>query len=458
MKTLLTYLSISVLLSSFAQNVPNGGFDIWETEDSYAIDSWVSYGKPGRTADAKSGMYALTLENFANSDGDYIPSSIYNVDWQGGGVDKFPYDGDPLSMVFEASYSLYTGDSAEFVSGFYEKGVWIGDASIKITGSSDGEYLKYAVPIRWYTTSRTPDSVYIGMKSTTTELAEGPGHITIDDFRFENIGQRTVEIENYNFENWTSKGVTYPTGWMSLDLVAFREWGGFLRNPSVVQNTTAYRGASCLAIQNFQNWDDIGEGFCFTGDTIADGYRPAFPLDQKYKFLQGYYRLENGANDSAEIAFNVFLLGDYLGEGKLRLGGTQDEWAYFSTPVTYYADFTPDSATIRIASSVNTTDNQLNTTLYLDDLRFVNEQKNTVTVNTPQLGENTVYPNPFNNILSISSTGGPYTITDLTGKIIASGILTPGTEIINTSLLSKGLYFINTTNTNQQCQQKIIKQ
>ena len=74
MKTLLTYLSTTVLLSSFAQNVPNGGFEIWETEDSYAVDSWVSYGKPGRTADAKSGMYALTLENFKD---DYIPSPIY---------------------------------------------------------------------------------------------------------------------------------------------------------------------------------------------------------------------------------------------------------------------------------------------------------------------------------------------------------------------------------------------
>ncbi len=448
-------------VSTFAQNVPNSGFENWETEDFYAIDKWVSYGKPSRTTDAVSGQYAINLKNYVNSEGQYNSSSIYNVDWQGGGVNKFPYNGDPLSMVFEAKYELYAGDSAEFVSGFYEKGIWIGDAEIKVTGSSNGAYVKYAVPIRWYTSSRTPDSVYIGMKSTTTELAEGPGHIIIDDFRFENIGNRTVEVLNHDFENWTNKGVSFPTGWMPIDLVAFREWGGFLRNPSVMAHPTPFRGESCLAISNFVSWNDDGdgEGFCFTGDTLADAWRPAFAIDKKYTYLQGYYLLENGGNDTAEITLNVFRLGSYLGEGKIKFSGNSDGWQFFNIPLTYWADLIPDSATIRIVSSTNQASNSPNTVFYIDELSFVNELNNTLSVSENLKYAYTIYPNPFGNKLNITSKAGTYTIQNNIGSILAKGELSEGNTILNTSNLPINLYILTIQETNNsQWQTKLIKQ
>ena len=453
-------ISLCILsISTFAQNVPNGGFENWETEDFYVVDDWVSYGKPSRTTEAVSGQYAIQLKNFINSGVKYIPSSIYNIDWQNGGVDKFPYDGDPLSMVFEAKYELYAGDSAELVSGFYEKGIWIGDAAIKVTGSSNGAYVKYAVPIRWYTSSRTPDSVYIGMKSTTTELAEGPGTIIIDDFRFENIGNRTVEVVNHDFENWTNKGVSYPTDWMPIDLVAFREWGGFLRNPSVMAHPTPFRGESCLAISNFVSWNDDGEGFCFTGDTTADAWRPAFAIDKKYTYLQGYYLLENGGDDTAEITLNVFRLGSYLGEGKIKFSGTSDGWQFFNIPLTYWADLVPDSATIRLVSSTNQANNSPNTVFYIDELSFVNELNNTLSVSENLKSEHTIYPNPFGNKLNITSKAGTYTIQNNLGSTIAQGKLSEGHTTINTSNLPANLYilYIQETN-NNQWQTKLIKQ
>ena len=70
-------ISLCILsISTFAQNVPNGGFENWETEDFYVVDDWVSYGKPSRTKEAVSGQYAIQLENFINSGVKYIPSSI----------------------------------------------------------------------------------------------------------------------------------------------------------------------------------------------------------------------------------------------------------------------------------------------------------------------------------------------------------------------------------------------
>ena len=105
---------IGVLLISFlttvtiAQNVPNGNFENWDTEDFFVTNDWVSYGKPHRSSESMTGQYAITLENYETSPNTYNSSSIYNVDWIDGEVDKFPYDGDPLSMVFYANYILHT--------------------------------------------------------------------------------------------------------------------------------------------------------------------------------------------------------------------------------------------------------------------------------------------------------------------------------------------------------------
>jgi hypothetical protein len=57
-----------------AQHIPNVKINTWETENYYAVDSWISYSKPIRTSDAKGGKFPVTLEHFED---DYLPSSIY---------------------------------------------------------------------------------------------------------------------------------------------------------------------------------------------------------------------------------------------------------------------------------------------------------------------------------------------------------------------------------------------
>jgi hypothetical protein len=56
------------------------------------------------------------------------------------------------------------------------------------------------------------------------------------------------------------------------------------------------------------------------------------------------------------------------------------------------------------------------------------------------------YPNPVKDILQIFVPGTlndvKYQITDITGKITIEGILVPGTDYINVSGFSNGVYFI----------------
>lgn len=74
MEVLLTYLSLFTLMVNIAQHIPNVKFNTWETEDNYAVDSWISYNKPIRTSDAKGGKFPVNLEHFED---DYLLTSIY---------------------------------------------------------------------------------------------------------------------------------------------------------------------------------------------------------------------------------------------------------------------------------------------------------------------------------------------------------------------------------------------
>ncbi|MGB1038799.1 MAG: T9SS type A sorting domain-containing protein, partial [Bacteroidia bacterium] len=213
-----------------------------------------------------------------------------------------------------------------------------------------------------------------------------------------------------------------------------------------------------LKISNFQSWGtDIGEGYCFTGDTVTHGWTPAFSINQQYKFLQGYYKFDQQGNDTAEVAFNVFLLGNALGEGSIKFGDTKDEWTFFSIPVTYYLPLTPDAATLRLVSANNNQTSNLGTTLYLDELEFTNELRNTVSTNDGSFENITVYPIPFENHINFNCEGGQYKISNMNGQIVANGHATNGKNKIALNHLPRGVYILTIEDNNKKWQQKIIK-
>ncbi|MGL5891119.1 MAG: T9SS type A sorting domain-containing protein, partial [Bacteroidia bacterium] len=69
-------------------------------------------------------------------------------------------------------------------------------------------------------------------------------------------------------------------------------------------------------------------------------------------------------------------------------------------------------------------------------------------------------PNPASDFLSIQSSESNYNweITDATGRTVSNGFSTETTQIINTSLLTPGIYQIRiTTTTNQTATELLIR-
>lgn len=72
-----------------------------------------------------------------------------------------------------------------------------------------------------------------------------------------------------------------------------------------------------------------------------------------------------------------------------------------------------------------------------------------------------IYPNPVKDVLTISlsekpSTDYTVTITDMSGKIVTEQNLADMNNTVNTSTLSKGMYFVSVTNNTQRSFHKII--
>lgn len=76
----------------------------------------------------------------------------------------------------------------------------------------------------------------------------------------------------------------------------------------------------------------------------------------------------------------------------------------------------------------------------------------------------TVYPNPVNNQLFIDpgeaqiEIDSHFELRDITGKIVASGILNRGINTVNTSALSGGLYLLQIVNGKERMVTKVVKQ
>jgi uncharacterized surface protein with fasciclin (FAS1) repeats len=68
-----------------------------------------------------------------------------------------------------------------------------------------------------------------------------------------------------------------------------------------------------------------------------------------------------------------------------------------------------------------------------------------------------VYPNPFNDMISISGAeNGTFTVMDNSGKVVMNGKVN-GTETINTSSLSSGMYTVSVSGSNSSEKIQIVK-
>lgn len=454
MRKLLTYILIMIATVCFSQTIPNGDFEIWETRDHFQLDGWYSPTRNvERTTDAKVGNYALKLTNTYSATGNGTRGYVRTTDYgDRQALDGLPTSGDPLSVVFWSKHELATGDTARAYIIFRENGSYRGKIDFRFTGSTNGEFVKYSVPIEW-SGARTPDSAWIFLYSYVNNKVNGDGYVIFDDLHFDKIGERISGVLNSDFENWTNIGVDYPDGWRPIDLASYENNTSFLANKSVYKlvGEDAFLGGTSLLIKNYDNNGSPRAGYCYLGTENNDYYTPHFPFTDTFKYLQGYYKYLPAGDDTARINFRAWQEGRSRSYNDLYLHEPKSEWTFFSMPIVYDASrHQPDSAAIIMWSTSTDSIHGFNSSLYLDHLELVMEPAPLkLSVYESSLAFK-IFPNPAGDVLFLNSNSKKTLNPNIQcWAVNVQGQKTPlGTEIdsqqarINTAELGAGMYFL----------------
>lgn len=355
------FVIITALLSSFtyAQSIPNGGFESWNTityENPLFYQTSNLHGNNGaigpvnvvKTNDAFHGSYAIKLTTtlsgndtsfayFANGDPGKNPP-------QGG----TPYNQAPSGIRLHYKSNIMSGDSALVLVQFKKNGALVGQYfwSINSSQSSYTVFNKNFTPAL----SITPDTVVIGIASSFPFGGNRgiPGNmVQVDSVLFTGVTSQPANF-NGDLESWQTITNSQIVAW---DINGNNQGGNY-------QTTDKYSGSYALELQT--QAPSFGGGGVYaatatTGQFTNNGPpKGGLPYTQKIDTLVFYYKyLPADPNDSANVSLsfktngiNNFGIQKYLHTS----GGYQMVQVPFNNP-----GIAPDSLIINISSSTYST-------------------------------------------------------------------------------------------------------
>lgn len=424
MKKLICLLLLSAAyVVSYAQpNVPNGNFESWVSKSYSELADWTTYGNVSSTDDAYSGSKAIRLDNVANirtkgfiATGTVVPGKISGI----------PYDEQPLSARFQAKYDLAPGDQAVVTIIFTKAGSPIAFANTTIEGNTADTFRYFSIPINWQV-STNPDSVGVLISSLDLDqnVINGDGYLIVDDFHFASISTRNKPVPNGDFENWTTKHRDALAFWYTTDDYLFDE-GGIILDPRLVSKTEKGRAGSLgIQLNNRKLGNDIIPGVMFTGSTFARVDFPAFPVANRWKYLEGYYQYSPSNGDSAYILIGLYKDGNLIGGQRHFITNNTTTYTYFAAEMEYYTTDIPDSAYVMIACSNPDNPRGEASQLIVDDVKFTDHNSGVYDLTVNRL---TVYPNPCHDFIRLSGTsqmtGSKYMLVDVLGNPVTEGTI-----------------------------------
>jgi hypothetical protein len=434
-KIILNLTFLVAFSSSFAQIVPNGGFENWTLdyyydEPNFGITSNLQcfynlqMGNVQKTNDAFAGNFAARLVTMQASI-DTIPGIILVGTPSGNSIlGGIPINARPDSLKCYAKFNIQPNDTATIVVGFRKTGFIdpIGVAELTFTGVQNS-YLEYKALIFWADSFTVPDTLFAIFASS--RIGNSP-IIPGSELFIDNVGfTGAVGTPNSDFENWTTVESLEPDNWWTPNFALINQ------TPCVTQSTDAHTGQYALRIENVLT--DFGDtlGFASNGNFTNNNFNGGMAIIQNPIKVTGYYKYSPIGNDTA-------LVGVYISKFDATFGISVDldssliklpaaaTYTYFEVPLYYNGWPIADSLNITFASGNFQDDISLlvpGSVLLVDDIEVLYNPVSVQDFNFQKTS--TVFPNPAQNVLYIkmteNATNQSFKLFDAKGTLVFEG-------------------------------------
>lgn len=264
-----------------------------------------------------------------------------------------------------------------------------------------------------------------------------------------------AQLPNNSFENWTSMGsYNNPDGWYNLNAMT-----SSMSVYTVTKGTGgASGGGSSYLKLTTKNVSGMGimPGVAVSGviDMATFKAKSGFPFTQRPVKLTGNWQYMASGSDEGFVAVYLtkwnsgMMMRDTIAKATQTLSSMAMSWTAFNLNLTYMSTAMPDSAIIILSASGITP--VANSYLYVDNLAFVGSVTGINAIGN--LGSTiSAYPNPVSDNIFVELNVQKTSIlklqlVDLRGQLIkevdGGQILGKYTTVINTSDVTKGVYFL----------------
>lgn len=477
MKSLCLLLFTIVLLfhNSQSQSISNSGFESWsdflhfENPEQYNSTNVLSYFANGtanatKSTDAYSGNLALKVETIEVNDEVYEGGVVIGEiaeDFINGGI---PFTEKPDSIKGFAKYNVMNNDTAYVAVIFKKFGAPLGISFAQFYGT-ETDYVEFSAPVQWLIPIISPDTIAVGILSSTIFSDPIPGStLTVDNISF--VGA-TTPFPNGDFENWVEISSEEPGDWFTSNIFSIATG-----ETSVTKSTDSHEGSFAVKIETTENIFEDSLGFITNGTMGEDNPIGGMAVDSTPDKLTGYYKYMPVGPDTAIGGLFLYHhnentgMADLLEEMFVQLPPV-DIYTYFEIEVDYFSLPEPDTVNIAFASSNLTEEGSyigLGSALYIDALN-ITYKPNLVGVENHQTEiTHQVYPNPTSDKIYVEFQ--EILKNDIRIKVMnAEGVLVYERKIspmatkqfdISVQNFKSGIYFYNIESKNDSYKGKFI--
>ena len=278
-----------------------------------------------------------------------------------------------------------------------------------------------------------------------------------------------AQIPNNGFENWTSMGsYSNPDGWDQLN--------NLTASASIytcTKGTPGFVGTGYLKLVSKTVGTNVAPGVAVSGLIDVGAMKPksGFPYTGQPQKLTGSWQYMAGSTSDAGFISVILtkwnstsMKRDTIAKANQVLSGMVMAWTTFNINLTYKSSALPDSAIIVLSASGTTP--VANSYLYVDNLSFAGSVVGINTIDNYVSNINT-YPNPASDNINVEFYAQKVStiklqLVDITGKLIkeinVGEIQGNYKHTINTTGISKGVYFLKVTANDAVEVKKIIIQ